>query len=100
VRITPGYVHDFQLQSMMKTTAEFYADPGRRQNVEQYLARKFEDMDLPVRRSDVRIEDNEDTVRVWTEWTYEAVFIPQNEFVPPYSRFTTFHEEAIEKIKR
>ncbi len=100
VRIAPGYIHDMQIQSVTDIVAKMYAEPTKRADVENFLIRKFQDMKLPITRDDVKIEDNEVTVRVYVDWTHEAKFIPKNQFVPAFSRHYKFHEETIEKLKQ
>lgn len=102
IKHTPAYVRDLQIQGTLDTAAKFYADPAKRRMVDDYLYRKIKEMELPIDTKDINIEESDDgsTVRIWLDWSYDVVLVPENPYVPQWVRTLNFHDEAVQPIKR
>jgi hypothetical protein len=96
------YIRNYQLGKTVAQAARNATDtsPNRRHDLTIFLTRKIADMKFPLKLEDFKVEYENYDVKISVEWEHEVVIIPENRFVPPYSRHLYFYHEAIEPIKQ
>ena len=99
--LVPPYVMNFKVQNAVDTSAKFYTDPVRRNELDDFLRREDLDADLPIKTSEIKFDDSDATeIHVYADWEYMAVFIPPNPTGYTYERLLKFHDEATRPYKQ
>jgi len=75
-KLVPIYTAKYQLQDKMTTTARF-ATVNRRsdEQIRDEVFKEVQNLDIPARREDIRIENNSSFVRISLEYTVPVDFL-------------------------